>query len=488
MKKTRPILWVSAIGGALALGLGALIYLQYEEIAKGRDQVAALRTNIEGARKQIEGTGTLEREVIVLREISQVMKEILPDDNDINNLVRTLQKFSEESEVRISGLKKKTFDGREKTDFDKVGYTLSLEGDAFQLLDFLDMIEGHSRFMRVPSFRLTAAQRSQMEKEGVPAHKVQLDVETYVLEPKKDQKLVKIDGFERKRDLLMGEINRRRQALTVSTYSYRGARGRRDPWIDPRVPVLGDGLSALTVQEQMDVVQKLFERTQDVVARWEALKAPSENTIEAMLLRAELDEVLVRLEEDVRVVEAEKSIRYVPSLRRFQTEVVDVLANLRRDVVASQEGDGPSESMLREVEETLTRHRDRGEYKLMIEAHAAVDKQLATAKTDPLRRPIVDRIDELVHEAKTVLEFEKIDLAISGYALVEGRALVVVNGQAVEEGETVDGGILIHRIRPEEIEFIFRDVVFAKHVELGAKAISSKSLVGTGRSLVGRRK
>ena len=473
-------LWITIVGGGTlaAAGLGTLIWMQYGKIEETRNQATALRGNIDTARKLIEGTGPLEREVIVLREMSQVMKEILPDTNDVNNLVRTLQKFSEESQVRISGLKKKSADSRDKSDFDKVGYTLSLEGDAFQLLDFLDMIESHSRFMRVPNFRITAAQRTQMEKEGIPAHKVQLDVETYVYEPRKDAKPVKIDGYDRKRDLLMGEINRRRQGLTLSTYSYRGARGRRDPWIDPRVPVLGDGQSALTVQEQMDIVQKLYERTQDVLARWERLKLPTENTIEAMLLRAELEEVLARLDEEVHRVEAEKSVRYVPSERRLQTEVVDALAALHKELLASDAGAGPSENMLRQMEETLVRHQEKGEYKLMIEAYAAVDNQLKIAEVDPLRKPTVERIKGLVHEARTVLDFEKIDISIDGLAIVDGRGLVVINGRSVEEGDMIDGEILVRRIRPEQIEFIFRGVIFAKHVELGAKTVSSKSLVG----------
>jgi hypothetical protein len=55
--------------------------------------------------------------------------------------------------------------------------------------------------MRVPTFRMTAANaRSSSGRRA--SHKVSIDVETYVYEPKKDQKDVKIDGYERKRDPL----------------------------------------------------------------------------------------------------------------------------------------------------------------------------------------------------------------------------------------------------------------------------------------------
>src|SRR6185436_1399587 len=60
------------------------------------------------------------------------MKKILPDTDDVNNLVRTFQKFSEESGVRITGLKKKADNDRDKGDFTKVAYTISLDADAFR--------------------------------------------------------------------------------------------------------------------------------------------------------------------------------------------------------------------------------------------------------------------------------------------------------------------------------------------------------------------
>src|SRR6185295_15942932 len=101
--------WIGTLGGGFlcAAAVSAMIYRQYGKIDEARAEVANVRSNIDSSRKLIEGTAALERDVIVLRELSQVMKRILPDTEDVNNLVRTFQKFSEESGVRISGLKKK---------------------------------------------------------------------------------------------------------------------------------------------------------------------------------------------------------------------------------------------------------------------------------------------------------------------------------------------------------------------------------------------
>jgi len=459
-------LWIGVLGGGTlaALGLGALLYWQHGTIVESRDKVATLRGGIEQSRKLIEGTSALEREVIVLRELTEVMKGILPDTNDVNNLVRTLQRFSDESGVRIAGLKKKTesTNKRDKTDFDKVAYTLSLEGDAFQFLDFLDLLESHSRFMRVPNFRLTAANRSDLEKEGVPSHKVSIDVETFVYEPQKDQKSVTVDGYDRKRDLLLGEIDRRKNSLQFSTYAYRGARGRRDPWIDPRVPVRADSPSMLSVQEQMDLVQSLAERTQAVLAKWEEVKT-AENVIVEMMTRADMEEQLGRLDEEVRRVLADQAIAYVPSQTRLQAEIVEPLDGLHQQLAASDQGRGPSETQLKELERTMVVHREEGEYKLMLEAFSMIDNRLVSIENDQLRKPLIERLRDLAYEARTVLDFEKIKLEVGGVILIEGGApVVMINGRPVSEGDLLDRDLVVLAIRREEIEFIFRGIVFAR--------------------------
>ncbi len=461
--------WIGTLGGGVlcAAGTGFMIYSQYGKIEESKADVANVRTNIDSSRKLIEGTAALERDVIVLRELSQVMKRILPDTEDVNNLVRTFQKFSEESGVRISGLKKKTNDARDKGEFDKVAYTLSLDADAFQFLDFLDLTESHARFMRVPNFHITAAARNAMgdKNSSAPvAHKMQVDVETFVYEPKKDAAPVKIDGYDRKRDLLLGEINRRRAGLSVATYKYNGARGRRDPWIDPRVPLLGDGESTLTVQGQMDLVQEMIDRTQAVMGLWETFKK-ADSVIAELTTRSDLETALAKLEEDVRRLEGEKSIRYVPSERKFHAEVVDVVARLRKDLEKTEADMGPSVNMLREIETAMVNHETRGEYKLMLEAFSAIEPQLALADKDALRKPMADRLRQLSAEATTVLDFEKLDLKVDGLSIIaEGQPVVLINGKPLGIGDMLDNGVVVRAISAEEIEFIFRGVIFARHL------------------------
>jgi Tfp pilus assembly protein PilO len=458
-------MWLSVIGGGVLLAgtFGGLIYYQNEDIEMTREEAGNLRTEIAAARTLIEGTSALEREVIVLREVSDVIKGILPDESDVNNLVRTFQEYSGESEVRITSLKKKQNPvvGQE-TSFDKVAYTLSLAGDAFQLLSFLDNLESHSRFMRIPSFKVSAAQRNQLTPRGGGSHKVQLDVETYVYDDQNTTAPVRIEGYERKRDLLLGEINRRSQALTVATYDYRGIRGRRDPWIDPRIPVLGDGESALTVQEQMDIVQALVEKTRGVLTKWEETQN-AQNVIVEMMARAALEESLVEMEEEIRRLQNEGSIRYIASSRRLQIEVVDVLADLRSSLISSEAGRGPSEDTLREVLQTMEHHMAAGEYEMMLEAFAVVEDRLELAQTDPLRLPFVERLRRLAEMSRTVSDFEKLEIVVTGTAIMEGAPpAILINGEALGVGDMLDNEIIIRAIAKNEVEFLFRGVILEK--------------------------
>lgn len=123
--------------------------------------------------------------------------------------------------------------------------------------------------MVIPSYSITSASRQQVEDDGQALHKIQLDVETYSYVPKGAVKAVRIEGYERKRDLLAGEIARRRNALTLTTFNYRGARGRRDPWVDPRVPLLDGEPNAPSVPEQMAIIDDLSRRVKVLSRRSE---------------------------------------------------------------------------------------------------------------------------------------------------------------------------------------------------------------------------
>ena len=170
--------WFLLVGLSVvaAAGLGTLIYFQHEAIQVRRAEAETLRKSIDEARALLKETPELVKKVIIQRETDGVIKEILSDDQDINNLVRTLTAFCEEAGITISSIKKEKDAKRGKENFERVGYTLSFDADAFQLLAFLNKVESHSRFMSVNAFKLTAANRSDYENQEAPRHRIQVDL------------------------------------------------------------------------------------------------------------------------------------------------------------------------------------------------------------------------------------------------------------------------------------------------------------------------
>ena len=464
MKEKRFWIILTTVALLVGAGAGTMIYLEYGKIDVARAEIATLGSEIADARTLLKGTGDLEREVIVLRETEEKIKEILPDEQDINNFVRELRKFEEQSEVRITGLKRKPKEvsRNEASDFDKVAYQLTFEADAFQLLGFLDRIEGHSRFMRVPMFKLGAATRRQVEEKGVAAHKIQMDVETYVYQQADGPAQIKIENYDRKRELLLGETIRRQQNLHIDTYTYRGPRGRRDPWVDPRVPVLEDDEIGLPVQEQAEIVEGLVVATQEVSGLWADVR-DADNVIVEMTQRAELEQKLALVEENLRRTIDEGVIRFVQYERRMQLEVIDPLTSIRVEMGEGRGGRGPTADALRELLDTMTRHLNSGEHAMALVAYSSVEGRLEMALRDPVRMSLVEALEQRAEEARILLDFEKLDIAIDGVGIREGQPpIVLVNGKALGEGDLVNPELVITGIRSGEIEFMFRGVVLIR--------------------------
>ncbi len=465
MNEKRLIKCIVA-GALVALaGMGWLVWSEYEAIDEARAKVTEIRGQIDTARKQLSGLATLEKDVIVLRETEQAIKEILPDDKDLNNFVRDLQRFAQDTDVAFTQVKRKDLASARKgaaETFEKVAYEISLESDAFQALAFLDRVETHTRFLRVPTISLTASSRRVIQELGAPRHKLKLEIETFVYKPQAGVDPVKVEGYARKRELLLGEIAKRRQALAVETYQYRGPRGRRDPWVDPRVPVSDQDPSMLPIQEQQRIVDELAQRM-GVIKRTLEEWRKTDVIVRKMMLRAELDQLTVALEEDARRIQSEGLVRFPMAERRMQIEVIDQLVASRNEVDRERGPVGPSLELLQQLAASMARHVQVGEPALAIEAFKSIENSLASVSADPERRALARQIVATFEDAKLLRDFQAIAMRIKGVAIQEGRPPVaLINGRTLREGDVLEGDMVVRAIRSGEIEFLFRGAVLVR--------------------------
>ncbi len=461
MEDRKRLLAVAGGGAAIAIGLGVLLYFQQEGIEELRTEVSQANEQLAGDRRTIEGTPDLEQDVIVHRETDQVVKTLLPNDDDILNFVRTLRDFEEASEVRISSIKDSTTQSssrKSKSDFQKVTYSVNFEANSFQMLSFLDLVESHERFMRVPAFKLRAAPRRDFDDDGdIARHSIEMEVETYVYQPTGEMAEIKIDSYDSKRDLLRTRIASRQRELTVMDYEYRGPRNRRDPWVDPRVPANSTGPDQIPIEEQIALVESLIERTRAAAKLLEGWR-DSDNLIAEMKTRGELETMLAELDEAVRRTLADAKVQFMPAERRFQQEVVDELDRIRR-MLDTDDGVQLPVVMLRQAIETMYGHLELQEYGLALEAYKGLAARLDLASDDPVRGPLIQRLRDYAKLAETVLTFESIDLVVGGVVdLGPDRRAVLIEGRPYLAGELVNHELMVKAIEADSVQFIYQDV------------------------------
>lgn len=463
MKDRRFWTTFAVVTAGLAALLGYLIHSEQSHVEASRNEVASLRDRITVARATVRKTPEIEQEVIVLREVSDRIREVLPDTKDLNNLIRDLEDYMKEAGVTSQGFKPTARPGSNqqgRSAFERVSYQWQLSGDTFQFLDFLNLIETHSRFMAVSSFNAKAAARRAILEEGEARHTITFDVETYkYVPPAGDESEVEIRSYERKRDLLSGEINRRRQALSLQTYRYQGARGRRDPLIDPRVPAKVDDPNAWTVQRQQEEVDELIARIEEAQGYWVASNA-AKSVLERMVQRSELEKLILRLGEDVRRIEDEEHLTYKPAQTRLTNQVVEPLDELRLALDQSKAVEGPSVTELQTVGDTMVGYIEDGDFDFALEAFSALEDSLELLEGDPEREELANWLVLLSEEATILRDFETIEFEVGGVAIIEGlEPVIIIDGKRRTLGDLVGEELVVHAIRLNEVDFVFRGCI-----------------------------
>ncbi|MFT5198475.1 MAG: Tfp pilus assembly protein PilO [Planctomycetota bacterium] len=448
---------------AVTSGCAYAIVAQQDHIADRRGAIEDLTQKIKGARATITETPNLIKDVIVLRELAVVFEEILPTTDGARNLIKNFYNYSREAGVDPDSFKDQTSrkDAKSTSDFYRFSYTLEMQGDTFQFLDFLNRIETHSRFMAVPSFRLTSGTRKDMESAGFAQHSIQMEVETYVYQPKTKAKAVGIDNYDRKRDLLMGEINRRRQALRLHTFQYRGARGRRDPWVDPRVSV-EENPSGLTVVEQKEKVDELAALLQSATGQWDRVQT-AENILERMMEKRGVIETIANIDEELRRIDNDGLVTYPPAVKRLQMEVRDPVQALHGALDDTNNIQGPLKEELEQVATHMRKNIETGDFTLALQDYESIKAGLELVQGDPVRMELAELLRVLANEADILSEFEEIEIRFSGQALIEGHApAVLLNSKTLKVGDMLQPGVEIIAIRPFEVDFAFRGVVLTR--------------------------
>lgn len=464
-KKLLLTIGGSALGVCLCAAGG--VYYTSGLIEEIDLQVAEKTTAVAAADKKIAQIPGIEKDVIILRENLGEYVKILPDDRELNELLRTLQKFERQSGIRGTGLtQKNSRGGKGKGLFSPIEYSYEMTATLWQGIKFMNLIENFERFVSVTDFSIKEGKGKTGGADtidGEVVHTIKISMRTYQYNKKGAGKEVEIPNYDDRREELREEIWKRMQAIRIARYEHPGMQGRRDIFVDPRENGTA-GNNDPSNAEQRDLLdkytgtiaelQKLNERIQDedttLFERY-GLQKTFKTTLAQALVDSETEASM---------------IVYRPYRLRWAQEVITPL-ELLRDYGPEIEAKPEADPYLAAAEITtlvnqMTDDCNNGQLEQARQRFEAVQERLSVPADDD-RHLLAVEAKTWFHKASTALDFKGLDLNVQGVVVNGiGRSGVLLNGEVFEEGDYVADDLLIKMVEEEQVWFVYRGLTLVR--------------------------
>jgi Tfp pilus assembly protein PilO len=450
-----------------------LVYKDVSLIDDERSQIESRQAQIASAEAEIQRMPGREADVIVFREIVQRDAAILPDEAEINKFINVIGEFEKYSGVvvtQVTGLSNRDRE-KSKAAILKIPLKIELRGSIDQFLRFINLFENYDRFVIIKSF--TISRGTTVDEEGVLQHQIGLELETYQYNPKGGPVArVDIPNYERrKQELAIQKRIRQSEPTHVEKYLLKPRISRRDPLDDPREEETADEQGSVDPEVRYQAERELLEELilnvailQDDVKFEDKLREERDFMRIGAIARA-IDQKIAEL--DVSISEALTMKKFtVPELRAdFVAKVVQPYEEIKEkrksrvtEVVVTRR---QVHDWLRQVQEKF----DAGAYADVIKAYEGYVRLTDGKKIGPDAVPLQEQIVVLARQAQVISRFEEENLDIDGTVIDPNRAsFAIINGQILAEGSAVDadGKIRIHKIKCDQIEFMYQGVLIVK--------------------------
>lgn len=460
------------IGGVALAVVGAAaggVYYADGLIAEIAEQAKAKSEEIAAADRKIAQVPDLEKEVIILRENLDEYVKVLPDTKELNAFVRMLNQFERQSGILGTGLiGKNQKRGKATGRFTPIEYTYEMTATLWQALKFVNLIENYERFVSITDFSIVAAggnRGAQESRDGDAVHTVKLTMQTYTYNNQGDSKEVAIPDYANRREELREEIWKRMQAIRIDRYEHRGAQGRRDIFVDPRMR--GDlRVEGPSQAEQRAVLERYISTIGQLQEMLGRIRQADTTLFEQYSLekrfRTDIGELLGQLDTDAA------RISYAPYRLRWAKEVIAPLEVLRAQLDSSvadepQKVDPylPKEDLQQLVADMAT-DCTNGQLEQARDRYEAVADRLGVPASDP-RYELAVAAKAWQVKATTALDFKGLDLDVEGVVVNrDGRSGVLLNGEVYEEGDYVAEDLLVKMVEEEQVWFVFRGLTLVR--------------------------
>lgn len=475
-KLSEKQLLILTIGVTVLLtgGLGFLIWSDLQEVEQEQKKTAAIRDQIAAAQAEIDQIGTREYRVIANREISDKEVAFLPSATEIENFWDVLERFGDESGIRISGILSKG-QGRRKrggrSTIQSVPQIIELSGTIDEFLRFLNLLENYDRLISVVEWRL--ARGSMPDEDGKVRHRFTMSLTTFTYSKKVANTIVSITNYDKKK--VHPEVKKWLSKIKIQereTYTLRTSLGRRDPFVNVRRkpdagPLPNEGkeraaqeavLEALTqevrslqeglmIEEHLRKIGDLFRLTQQM----------RENRESFAQMRKRLD--------DVR---REQLVTDKDLLDKFRKEVLEPFAKIEEQMNrGAQEAPALTEEQVKEWYERAGKAFDDRDWKKVTEeVNSFVHLSKGGKHVVDAARNMAHEIIEFERRAKVIQAFDKRRVRISTILYSpNGMSVAIINGKTLGEGDALDqeGQILVQEIGENYVIFETEGVEIKKH-------------------------
>jgi hypothetical protein len=458
--------------GGVSLGVcllaGGGVYYTHGLIDEVEIKIAEKATAVLAADAKIKQTRKVETEVIILRENLGEYVKILPDDKELIDFVRMLQRFERESGIKSTGLQQaKGSRGNAKGRFAPISYTFDMTATLWQGLKFMNLIENFERFVSITDFSIKKPRTTGDVKtiDGEVVHSIKLTMQTYKYNKAAVGQEVTIPGYEDRMAELREEIWKRMQEIRLTHYEHPGVQGRRDIFVDPRENGLAGG-SDPSNADQRDILEKNIGAVADLNKMLEKSCAEGTTLLEQLaidlLFKSKLTGLLASLDKDAAF------IVYRPYRLRWAQEVVAPIEQLQRQVdtrIASRPKTADPYLPKDEIQKLIVLMTDdcnRGQLEQARQRYESVQERLAVPAADPRYGLVVDA-KSWHHKASTALDFKRLDLNIQGVVVNgTGRSGMLLNGEVFEEGDYIADDLLVKQVEEEQVWFVFRGLTLVR--------------------------
>jgi len=462
---TEKQLLILTVGITILLtgGLGFLIWSDLQDVGEEEQKISGLRDQIDAAQGEIDQIESREYRVIANREISDKEVAFLPNQTEIENFWDVVERFAEESGVRISGILSKAADRRKrrkKTSIQSVPQVLELTCSTEEFLRFLNLLENYDRLISVVEWNLS---RGDMpDEDGKIRHRVQMSLATFTYSRTVANTIVSITNYEKKKE--HPEVKKWLSRIKIQereTYTLRTSVGRRDPFVNvrrkPDVKMNNDGPDPA---QQEAVLQTLIE---DIRSLQEGLMIEEHLQKIGDLFRLNQQRKanradFGRLRGRIADVRSLKLITAKDLLERFRREVLDPFAKLEERLNQGRlEARKLTKEQVKEWFDRIAKHFDDRDWKkVMEEVKSFADMSKGGKHVEDEVREMAHDILQFEHRAKVIQGFEKRRVRISTILYSPtGMSVAIINGKTLGEGDALDnaGQVLIQEIGENYIIF-----------------------------------